>query len=579
MALSVLLAATPAGGDYANIFKLLAILIILGVWARLLTWVDKDAPIAHLPREAINTGLIAGMALAFGLFFFLPGFAIALLALVFLMGIEAGAYLFMRNQKVGLADLKGEIKNIGKGMKKGDKTVKEVVGEVQFMGKGGALLPPPPVETPEAAVYAAIQQLFADPLKKGAESIELLPADGAAAVSYTVDGFRYRGTSVSRDLGNDVVSYFKEQAGMDVADKRKPQTGSMKVMCAGKKIDLEASTRGSTAGEQMTLLTNPKKRHDLKLDQLGLFPEQLELLKDTIAAKQGIVLVSAPKGAGLSSLMYAILRSHDAFLEHLHTIERDAVADLEGITQNKLPPTATGAEEAKLLSWVVDQEPDAVAMSSVTDPATAQALVKFAKKGKRVYVGMRAGSTQEALTQWRKLVGDDKLALDQLVLVISGRTLRLLCNACKVGYTPDPLQLRKLNMDADRVSKLFQARSKPILDPKGNPLLCEFCNELHFKGRTGIFEIFVIDEDAKQAVLAGGSGTQLKMAFRKQRAKYLQEQALTLVEKGDTSVQEVLRVLKAESDGPAAPPTAPPPPSSRPPSTKPSSRPAGPAKK
>jgi len=255
------------------------------------------------------------------------------------------------------------------------------------------------------------------------------------------------------------------------------------------------------------------------------------------------------------------------------------VADLEGITQNKLPPTATGAEEAKLLSWVVDQEPDAVAMSSVTDPATAQALVKFAKKGKRVYVGMRAGSTQEALTQWRKLVGDDKLALDQLVLVISGRTLRLLCNACKVGYTPDPLQLRKLNMDADRVSKLFQARSKPILDPKGNPLLCEFCNELHFKGRTGIFEIFVIDEDAKQAVLAGGSGTQLKMAFRKQRAKYLQEQALTLVEKGDTSVQEVLRVLKAESDGPAAPPTAPPPPSSRPPSTKPSSRPAGPAKK
>ncbi len=565
MALIVMLAATPVGGDYANPIKIAAILILLVLWAKLLTWADKDAPIAHLPREMINTGMLAGLGVGYALFFFLPTFILAFLVLLLVFGAEIGVYLFIRNQKVGLKDLKSEIKNIGKGMKKGDRAVKEVAGEVQFMNKSGVLLPAPAEETPAATVYSAIQQLFADPLKKGAEILELIPGDGATA-TYTVDGFRYRGSTAPRETGSDVVSHFKQLADMDVADKRKPQTGSMKVVCAGKRLDLRVSTRGSTAGETMTLEVDPKKRHEFKLDDLGLFPEQLELLKETVAGSAGIVLVTVPKGAGLSSVMYALLRGHDAFLTHIQTIERDAAADLEGVTQNKLPPGAPPAEESKLVSWVIDQEPDTIAMSSVEDPKSAQQLIKFAKKGKRVYIGMRVGNTQDAINQWRKLVGDDNLAMEVLIMAIAGRTLRLLCNACKVGYTPDPMTLRKLNMDSDRVSKLFQARSKPITDPKGVPIPCEFCHELHFKGRTGIYEIFVIDEDARKAIVAGGSPTQMKMAFRKQRAKYLQEVALLQVEKGDTSVQEVLRVLKAEGE-------APPPPQSG----RTSAKPAGPA--
>ncbi len=554
MALIELLAASPAGGNYANPFKLLAVLIVLGFWTRLLTWVDKDAPVAHLPREGINTGLVAGLAIGFALFFLLPGFAVAFLVLIFVMLVEAGVYLGMRHQKVGLSDLKGEIKNIGKGMKKGDRIVQEVAGEVQFVNKNGNLLPAPATESPEANTYIAVQQLFASPLKRGAELIELAPGEEGTSVRFVVDGFGYRGTTVTRDVGADVITYIKGKAGMDLTDKRKPQTGTLKVVCAGKKIELEVKTRGSNAGEQMTLASEVKKRHNLKLDQLGFGPEQLELLKDTISANAGIVLVSAPRGMGLRSMLYGILRGHDAFLTHIHTIERDAPIDLEGITQNKLDPNASGTDEAKQVSWVIDQDPDTIMMSSLQDPKSAQQLVKFAKKGKRVYVGLRAGSTLEALSQWRKLVGDDNLALEQLILVISGRTLRVLCNACKIGYAPDPATLRKLNMDPDRVSKLYQARTQPLKDPKGNTILCEFCDELHYKGRTGFFELFVIDEDAKQAVLAGASPTQLKMAFRKQRAKYLQEQALLLVEKGDTSVQEVLRVLKADGESPNPPP-------------------------
>ncbi|HEX5244197.1 MAG TPA: hypothetical protein VFW23_13115, partial [Tepidisphaeraceae bacterium] len=119
--------------------------------------------------------------------------------------------------------------------------------------------------------------------------------------------------------------------------------------------------------------------------------------------------------------------------------------------------------------------------------------------------------------------------------------LRKLCMACKVGYAPDASTLRKLNMNPEKVSQLFQARTQPLRDPKGRPIPCEFCNDLHFKGRMGVFEFLVVDDEIREAVAAGKN---LNQAFRKQRGRYLQEEALALVEKGETSVQEVLRVLK-----------------------------------
>jgi len=175
------------------------------------------------------------------------------------------------------------------------------------------------------------------------------------------------------------------------------------------------------------------------------------------------------------------------------------------------------------------------------------------REGRRVYLGMRAGTTFEALEQWRKLVGDDKAATDYLRMVIAGRVVRRLCMACKVGYPPDPDTLRKLNMDPNRVTQLFMERKEPLRDPKGNPMTCDFCVDLRFKGRFGVYEVFNIDDEVRSAVLAGGTLNQLKTIFRKQRGRYLQEMALAQVEAGETSVQEVLRVLKGPEQQARAP--------------------------
>ena len=534
-------------GGYVSALKTLPVILLLLLWARLLTWVDKDAPAAHLPRTAINTGFLGGMILAFFLLLFLPGYVIAFPAFVFIMIVEAGVYLAVRSKKVGLHDLKDQFNAWLAGFKR-QKKYKELPNQIHIVGKGGVPVEPPKAEDLERPAYDALQNALIEPLRKAAEQIDITPGETGAAVKYTVDGVGYRGATIERGVAPGAVGFLKAAAGLDVNDRRKPQRGNVKIGMEGKKNEFRLDTAGSTAGEFVRLLADPKNRHNFNPENLGFTPEQKQTLKDLVQDRAGVVIVSAPKGMGLTSTLYGILRGHDAFLEHIHTLERAPDVDLEGITQNKLPPNVTPAEEYKQAAWVMSQEPDIIMIGKVDDSRTASDLIRYAVDNRRVYVGIQSNSTFEALQAWRKLVGDDRLAVQNLRLIINGRVLRKLCNACKVGYTPDPNTLRKLGMNPEKSTTLYQARTQPLRDPKGNPIPCEFCKDLRFKGRTGVFEMFVIDDEARQRIVSGASPKELLAVFRKQRGRFLQEEALALVQKGDTSVQEVLRVLKgAES--------------------------------
>ena len=554
MYLGVLIAAIE-GGDYVSAIKVLPVVLLLLLWAKLLTWIDKDAPAARLPRVEINAALLGGLVFGFILLLLLPNFwlAFGLLFLVFLL--EIGVYLLLRHQKVGLADLKSELRNLFKSS--GKKVVEAPPGELVLMTKKGGAIEPPTAEDPNRLAYDAIQRMLTGPMKRGLERFELMPADTTAAVRYAIDGVTYLGGNIDRNEAAAAITYLKNAAGLDVNERRKPQKGIFRIQLENKRTDVELETAGKAAGEWMVLLTDPRNRHNLKLDNVGLSAEQMQTVQQSIADNSGLVLVAAPKGQGLTSLMYAIIRKHDAFLQHIHTIEREPTDDLEGITQNKLPAMPSPAEEFQMVSWVTSQEPDVLVVTAVDDPKTAMEMVRFAENGRRVYVGMRANSSFEALTQWRRLVGDDRAATKSLTMVITGRVLRRLCEACKVGYRPDPQQLRKLNMDPDQVGQLYQARVEPVRDSKGNEIPCQFCADLHYKGRIGIFEILLMTEEMRQVVLAGGDPGMFRSAFRKQHGRSLQEMALAQVQAGVTSMQEVLRVLQPPAPPPGSSPGSP----------------------
>ena len=552
-----------AVGEYGGFlapWKVIPLVIVAAVWLKLLTWADKDAKRAYLPRE--TTGLLGmgGFILAAVAYFAIP---IVWISIPVLLALFAGGviwYLSARKKTIGLGDLGDEWNAYVRSFGKEKKDQGPPPDQLILSGKNGTLTPPRP-DAPERVIYDTIQSVVGNPLKLRANRIDLRPSgEGSNVYRYQVDGVPYEGKpSIQRDVAAEVIALLKEMAGLDSSELRKPQTGTIKAQLDKTKSELDLTTAGTTAGESMRLVVDHKKQYELTVDKLGLLPDQIKQIDELIDEPGGVVLLSAPETQGLSSLSYAMLRRHDAILSHIQSIERDAPTEVEGVRQTMLAPTANGQEEAKLVGWIISQEPDVIYVSKLEDAESARMLIEYAlhggETGKRVYVSLRAPSTFDAIAQWRKIVGDDKAAVEGLRLVISGRLIRKLCEACKIAYVPEPDALRKMGMSPDKVEKLFQARREPLRDQKGNPIVCEFCGGLGFKGRTGVYEFFKVDDDVRQTLLANGSTKQLQAHFRRQKQRFLQEAALAKVEAGETSVDEVLRVLRStgSSGGTAAP--------------------------
>lgn len=541
----VLLQVVPVGG-YVSIWKVVPFLVVFFLWLRLLTWADKDAPAAHLPGEMLMLAFSGGLLGAFLLFLMLPGFWISFSVFVVVLLAEAGAYLGIRSNRVGLKDLKGELSKVASSGRPRRKQVEDVAGLVNMAKKDGKPVIPPGPDSPDRAGYDTVQLMLTDPMLKGMERLDVIPVEGSMLVQYWVDGVGYNGAQFNRQAATAAIAYVKSISGMDVAEKRKPQSGSIRAAVAGKKAEFLVHTAGSASGESLRLMSAERRHHNIVFDQMGFTTEQLKAVKDVIAEPGGIVLVAAPAGQGLTTMEYALIRQHDAFLSHIQTLERDADDDLEGITQNRLGKQASQADELEKLQWIVSQEPDCILMADIANPKSVRELIAHAEQGRKVYLGLRAHSAMEALMDWRKLVADDELAMKHLRLVISGRVFRQLCAGCKTAYQPDPEMLRKLNMDPTRVQQLFQARTQPVRDPKGNIVPCGLCHDLRYHGRFGVYETVVITDDMRQAVLANATLDQLKKTYRKQRGRFLQENALARVEQGVTSVQEVSRVVRGQ---------------------------------
>jgi type II secretory ATPase GspE/PulE/Tfp pilus assembly ATPase PilB-like protein len=536
---------------YVSIVKLAPILLLTFLWAKLMAWADKDALAAHMPREGMNAVHMGLFLAAFGAFLALPIFWIALGIYLGLFFTDVGIYLSIRNKQVGLADIRKSLAGLLSGLKSKNKSGYKA-GEVAILTKEGPA-PAPDADDPLRPGYQVFQTLLTDPIRKDAERVEFRPNEGAYAARFWVDGVPYDLANSDPETGASCISYVKSFADMDVDDHRKPQSGKIKVSFGKARHELDIATAGTTAGESLRIGIDTKKRLNHRLDALGLAEDQLARVQAVIQENQGVVLVAAPKQQGLTTLLYCIIRSHDAFVQHIQAVERLPREELEGVTVVRLGTNAGPNEEFKQIEWVVSQQPDVIVLDEVTNPASARELVPFATgpQAKRVYIGMRAGSTFEALEQWRKLVGDDAAAAESLSLIVSSRVLRRLCQACKIAYQPDPETLRKLNMDPAKVQTLFQARTQPMTDQKGRPVPCTFCHDLHFKGRFGVYETFNIDDEVRQLIAGKKPVNELKKIFRKQRNRFLQEIAMAQVEAGETSLQELLRVLKSPESSPS----------------------------
>ncbi|HOW69522.1 MAG TPA: ATPase, T2SS/T4P/T4SS family [Phycisphaerae bacterium] len=561
------LAELPEPGGYTSWIRILIILVMMVPWLLFCQWVDKDALFVRRVNQAMwNVIVLAGGVIGLIVWLFLPWRTAGLFAAGFglwlvITATSCAMYVIVRN---GVVDpsarvftpkhIKFWFANLGK--KQADRHVVEE--RVKLVACDGRKVPVPD-DPAKAEPYEAAQILLHDALWRRATEAELVVTAKGVKLAYRIDGVATpRSDLIDRDNAERALLFLKQIAGLDITERRKPQTGEIRASIGGDRgmTEVDVQTSGTTQHERLSLKIVGEETK-LRLHDLGMSPSDLEKFESQVRQPGGgLFLISGPAGSGVTSTLYAALRSHDVFMQNLLTLEREPLMELENITQNIYDSTKHEGSYARQLQTVLRREPDVVMVSDCLDRETAHLAAKAAKDGKRIYLGIQAKDSFDALKKLVSLAGDTDTVASVIKMVTSQRLIRKLCIACRVAYKPDPQLLQKANLAVGKAQQFFrQPKPEELVDEKGNPRMCANCQNSAYYGRTGLFEVLTIDDTMRDLISRGQSINELRAQARKNGMLYLQEVGLQKVIEGITGMNEMLRVMRDEESSP--PPAAP----------------------
>ncbi len=529
-------------GGYVSIVKFVVFLILFLSWLPILNWVYSDSK-ATETKVTFWTGLILGAgAAALIIWLLIPIFIVGMLLYAIAVGVTSLAYVKHRNTRVLDFDRVLTTEHI-KGMFSKTKKL-DALKDFLFITSNNNEVPLPEPRTTDFFGYRIAYEVLTDAIWRRASSIIFSPTPQNYDVAYYVDGAALKQPVMPKDQMEYLIRFLKQLANLDIEEKRKPQKGKFRTSQNKENTDWEVITAGSTAGEQVKL-KQITKQSIVRLNDLGLTPNQYEQLNGFRQTKQGLFIIAGPKKSGVTTTFYALLRNHDAFLNSINTLEKRPSAELQNITQNIFTLSDTGTTTyAKKLAAVVRMGSDIVGVADCEDSESAKIACAAAKDSKTVYLTLEANSVIQALGRWIKLVGDREIIAETLLGISCQRLLRKLCNECKQAYSPNKELLRKFNLPADKAKVLYRP-GKVVYDKRGKASTCTHCQGTGFVGRTGVFEMIIIDNELREAIKTSKSLPEIGTQFRRTKMRYLQEQALRKVIAGTTAINEMLRVLSS----------------------------------
>ncbi len=541
-----LLAAFVFFDSYVSIFKLIIFLLLFLGWLPLVSWVNSDTQVVGIKSPVWTIAVLTAGIIGAAAWILVHIFFVGLPLYLILVGGASLVYVKQRNSMVEDYEKVCTFDHIKSLLVNKEKKIEALKG-FSFYTANKNEVPLPDLRTPEFYGYKATYEIIKDATWRRASGIILSPTPQDCQVAYNIDGAITEQPSMVKSQADYLIRFVKNLADLDTNEKRKPQKGFFRIHRHKETslIEWEVATAGSTAGEQvrLMLITQSDKT---KLTDLGLMPEQLEQMNKLAQAKQGVFIVCGPEKSGVTTTFYALIRSRDAFLNNINTLERQPSERLPNIIQNIFSLSDTGTTTfAKKLQSIVQTNADIIGVAGCDDAATAQVACAAAKDGKLVYVTMRANSVLEALNKWLKLVGDRNLAAGSLLGISNQRLARKLCSQCKEGYTPESEQIRKFNLSPEKTKVLYRA-GKVQYDKRGKASTCENCQGTGYVGRMGIFEIITINSELAK-VIQTQSIEEIGKHFRRARMLYLQEQALRKVINGTTTINEMIRVLRTKT--------------------------------
>ncbi|MBM4104442.1 MAG: pilus assembly protein PilB [Planctomycetes bacterium] len=428
-----------------------------------------------------------------------------------------------KEDKDGLNELIGEIE--------GDKTLQ------QFQGRGESIDLEDIKELSESnPVKKLLNRVLLQAIRDKASDIHFEPFEDEFKMRYRIDGVLYEMIPPPKSISLALASRIKVMASLDIAERRLPQDGRISLVVGGNPVDLRVSVLPTMFGESVVLRVLDRTQVDLRLDMLGMLPRELDMVNQLCEKPNGIVIVTGPTGSGKTTTLYSCLKKLNAIDTKIITTENPVEYDIDGLIQVQIRPEI-GLTFAKCLRSILRQDPDICMVGEVRDLETAEISIQASLTGHLVFTTLHTNDAPSTIARLVDLGLETFLITATIEGIVAQRLVRKICVHCKTEYTPTEEQLMELGLTPEDV------RDKKFFYGKG----CEKCNNTGYRGRLGLFEIMLFNDEIRDLIMNHGSTGVLREAARKAGMRTLRENGLTSIFDGITTIDEVSReTLAAE---------------------------------
>ena len=382
----------------------------------------------------------------------------------------------------------------------------------------------------EKAAVKMADGIIAQAVKCGASDIHIEPEEDGARVRLRTDGVLYEAAQLTKPVMQAVVSRIKVLAGMDIAEKRLPQDGSIKLELDGRSVDLRISTLPVILGEKAVIRILDRERFALKLDELDFTPQNLELYRSLYSSGNGIVLLTGPTGSGKTTTLYATLTELNSDERNIVTVEDPVEYRIAGINQVAVNEKA-GLTFASGLRSILRQDPDIMMIGEIRDLDTAQTAIHAALTGHLVLSTLHTNSAAGAVVRLIDMGIEPFLVASALRGVVAQRLMRRICPHCKTAYAASDEEKAYLNMDAGSELTLYKGAG------------CDKCRGTGYLGRMALQEVMPVLPELKKFILKETQENVLFDEARKFGAVSMREDGVRKVLDGLTTVSELLRAV------------------------------------
>lgn len=379
----------------------------------------------------------------------------------------------------------------------------------------------------EAPIIRLVNECINAGVEMGASDIHLEPGKNQIELRYRVDGVLHVRPAPAPEDYPAVISRIKILANLDIAERRLPQDGRIRMRTGGREVDIRVSTLPTPHGEDVVLRILDQKQQSLSLGSTGLSPNIVERYKRNLQRSNGLILVTGPTGSGKSTTLYSALKEIIDGTRKIITVEDPVEYELPGISQIQVNEAA-GLTFANILRSILRHDPDVIFIGEIRDRETAEIAVQSALTGHLVLSTIHTNSATGAIGRFLDMEVADYLLASSLVAVSAQRLVRRLCDHCKQPVTPDAAIVERFGMTPDE--RIYRANG------------CPKCAQTGYRGRMAIAEILEMTPALRQQILSNPSADALNARAREEHFQTMIDDGMIKVREGLTTIEEVLRV-------------------------------------